>query len=149
MPANCLEIHSVLFDDVDQAIGQWEAGTPANALPTTKWSTFEWLRFITHLSRTTPALNLAELDAAFHFTQSNNAEIQAAWYELAIHAGYAAINDNLEKFLTTVGRRKFLMPLYKELMKTPEGRQRAIAIYAKARPNYHSVATSTFDEMVK
>jgi hypothetical protein len=53
------------------------------------------------------------------------------------------------RFLVTVGRRKFLVPLYAQLSKTPEGKQRAKAIYAQARPNYHSVATSTLDELLK
>jgi hypothetical protein len=37
----------------------------------------------------------------------------------------------------TVGRRKFVVPLYKELIKTPEGKTWAKAIYEKARGNYH------------
>ncbi|MBC7759255.1 MAG: leukotriene A4 hydrolase C-terminal domain-containing protein, partial [Phormidesmis sp. FL-bin-119] len=48
-----------------------------------------------------------------------------------------------------VGRRKFLMPLYKEMVKTPEGKEWAKRIYSKARPNYHSVAYSSVDEILK
>jgi leukotriene-A4 hydrolase len=55
----------------------------------------------------------------------------------------------LEEFLCAVGRRKFLKPLYTELMKTAAGRDRAIRIYAKARPGYHPIAQSTLDALVK
>ena len=34
--------------------------------------------------------------------------------------------------LTEQGRRKFLKPLYEELVKTPAGKERAVAIYKKA-----------------
>ncbi|MEO7652646.1 MAG: leukotriene A4 hydrolase C-terminal domain-containing protein, partial [Bryobacteraceae bacterium] len=51
--------------------------------------------------------------------------------------------------LTTVGRRKYLKPLYEELMKTPEGAVRAREIYKKARPGYHPIAVSTMDGIVK
>jgi hypothetical protein len=48
----------------------------------------------------------------------------------------------------TVGRRKFLKPLYTELAKTTEGTARARAIYAKARPRYHAVSTGTIDKIL-
>jgi hypothetical protein len=46
----------------------------------------------------------------------------------------------------TVGRRKFLQPLYEALyMKDP---LRAKRIYKNARENYHSVSTQTLDAIV-
>jgi hypothetical protein len=50
--------------------------------------------------------------------------------------------------LLRVGRRKFLVPLYKALLALPDGQAHAQAIYARARPNYHAVATSTFDALL-
>jgi hypothetical protein len=47
-----------------------------------------------------------------------------------------------------VGRRKFLKPIYTELMKTPEGQRLARAIYAEARPGYHPIAQATIDGIV-
>ena len=91
---------------------------------------------------------MERLDAAFGFSKSGNSEILAQWLVTAIHVGYEPAYPALERFLTTVGRRKFLTPLYKELVKTPEGLARAREIYAKARPNYHSVSVGTIDEIV-
>ena len=54
----------------------------------------------------------------------------------------------MHEFLTSIGRRKFLMPLYTELMKTPAGRSRAKAIYAKARPFYHPIAVESVDKLL-
>jgi hypothetical protein len=48
-----------------------------------------------------------------------------------------------------VGRRKFIKPLYEELVKTPEGRRRAAAIYARARPRYHPIAAAAIDDVFK
>ena len=92
---------------------------------------------------------MAAIDQEFKFTASGNAEIQAAWYALAIRKEYRPANSQIEKFLTEVGRRKFLIPLYKEMVKTPEGKEWAKSIYAKARPNYHSVSYHSVDEILK
>ena len=54
-----------------------------------------------------------------------------------------------EEFLMGMGRRKFLKPIYQELVKTPEGHERARDIYARARPRYHSISQRTLDEIVQ
>ena len=54
----------------------------------------------------------------------------------------------LEHFLTSQGRRKFLTPLYRELLATAWGKEEAKRVYGMARPHYHAVATSTLDGIV-
>ena len=56
--------------------------------------------------------------------------------------------DGVDQFLLSVGRRKFLKPLYEELAKTKEGKARARAVYLQARPRYHSVAVRTIDQIL-
>ena len=81
--------------------------------------------------------------------QSGNAEIQAAWYKVAIRNKYQVAYPKIEQFLINVDRRKFLTPLYKEMIKTQERKVWAKKVYVQARPNYHSVAYNTLDELVK
>ena len=53
-----------------------------------------------------------------------------------------------EDFLIHIGRRKYLMPLYKAFMSTGQI-ETARRIFNQARPNYHFVATSTIEELLK
>jgi leukotriene-A4 hydrolase len=150
LPASAPVAHSVRFDAVAAVLAQFNSGTPAATLApaTAEWSSHEWVHFLQGLSPTLPAAELAALDAAFHFTASGNAELVAAWFPLALRAGYAPADAALTQFLLHVGRRKFLVPLYRALLATPNGRARAQEIYRQARPNYHSVATSTLDALL-
>ena len=88
------------------------------------------------------------LDKFGRFTDSGNSEILTEWLTKTIQYRYTPADARLEDFLIHTGRRKFLNPLYKELIKTDEGKERALAIYKKARPNYHFVATNTFDKLL-
>jgi len=150
LPPNAPAVVSGRFAAVDHALGQLQAGTaPAALLPgTASWSSHEWVHFLHGLPPTWAAAQLVGLDAAFHFTASGNAEILTAWFPHALRAGYTAADPALENFLRHVGRRKFLVPLYRALLATPTGATRAKNIYAAARPNYHSVATGTLDAML-
>ncbi|MFC7669090.1 leukotriene A4 hydrolase C-terminal domain-containing protein [Hymenobacter humi] len=150
LPANAPAVTSHRFGAVDQALARLAAGTaPAALAPeTAKWSSHEWVYFLHGLPPTLSAEQLKSLDDAFHFTTSGNAEILTAWFPHTLRAGYSAADPALENFLRHVGRRKFLVPLYRALLATPDGQQRARAIYAEARPNYHSVATGTLDTLL-
>ncbi len=125
----------------------WSSQQPSE-LDTEGWVTQQWLRFLHALPNKLTAEQMAELDEAFAFTASGNSEILAVWLKLSIHNGYTAADERLERFLMTVGRRKFLQPLYKELASTPAGKQKARAIYAGARPRYHAISTGTIDGLL-
>ncbi len=118
-------------------------------ISTARWSTQEWLHFLQSLPDELGDARMKKLDEAFRLTQSGNSEIVFQWLLMAIRNRYEAAYPRLEDFLTSIGRRKFLRPLYEELVKTPEGRTRAEAIYRRARPTYHPIAVTSIDEIVK
>ena len=148
LPANALAPVSPLFAEVASELDRWRGGIEASQLTTTAWSTSEWLHFIRHLPHPLSKGKLNELDAAFGFSGSGNSEILAAWLEQCVRNGHSAAYLRLEEFLSSVGRRKFLVPLYTELIRTPDGAELARNIYRKARPNYHAVSVQTIDQLL-
>lgn len=90
---------------------------------------------------------MSSLDRIGKFTKSGNAEIVTLWLVHVVRNKYEQAYPRLEDFLVHTGRRKFLSPIYYELARTAEGKARAAEIYRKARPNYHFVATNTFDKL--
>ena len=89
------------------------------------------------------------LDRFGDFTASGNAEIITEWAVISIRNNYLKMNPKIESFLINTGRRKFLSPIYNELIKTADGKKRAREVYRKARSNYHFVATNTFDKLLE
>lgn len=148
IPSNVIVPVSNKFNMVDLQINRWKGGTPAKELATADWGTFEWMHFLRHLPAGLDEKQMNELDAAFHFTASGNSEILAAWLEQCVKNDHEAAYGKLEEFLTRVGRRKFLVPLYQALIATDKGKAIAEEIYRKARPNYHSVSTRTIDDLL-
>lgn len=92
---------------------------------------------------------MGELDRAFNLTRSGNSEVAFQWLMMSIANKYEPADARIEEFLLAVGRRKFIRPLYQELAKTPEGRERALAIYRRARPTYHPIAVTSIDQDLK
>jgi aminopeptidase N len=114
-----------------------------------EWVTAEWLDFLNSLPREMKAEQLAELDRRFAFSRSGNSEVLFAWLMHVVRntwePGFAALED----FLTRMGRRKFLRPLYQAMQDNPRTRDLARKIYARARPTYHPIAVTTVDAILK
>jgi len=112
------------------------------------WSTHEWVRFIDSLGHILPPEQLAQLDEAFHFTGTSNGEIAMRWYPLAIRSGYTQAQSAAGAFIHRVGRRKLVLPIYGELVKTPEGLAFAREILDQARSGYHPITTVTVEKLI-
>ncbi|HET9480800.1 MAG TPA: leukotriene A4 hydrolase C-terminal domain-containing protein, partial [Candidatus Polarisedimenticolia bacterium] len=150
LPDSAPVVPSDALDRVASAARAWAEGkTDEKALDTRDWTTHHWLHFLRSMPERLSAAQMARLDAAFGFTKTGNTEILDEWLVLAVRHGYKEADARMEEFLTSMGRRKYLTPVYKELMKTEEGAARARAIYAKAWPLYHTIARQTLDEIVK
>jgi leukotriene-A4 hydrolase len=136
---------------LEAAAGQAKAfagGAAAASLRTATWSTQEWLHFLAELPAMMTPAQLAELDRAFGLTERGNSEVLFAWLRIAIRHHYQPAMPALERFLTSQGRRKFVRPLYEDLMKVEWGRAAARRIYATARPLYHAVTAGSVDKIV-
>ncbi len=149
IPANCPKVESAALARVDAERAAWLAGKAAKDLETAGWAYQQWVHFLRNLPAPIHAARLAELDAAFRLSESGNSEILFAWLMQAVENGYEPARPAVKQFLLSMGRRKFLRPLYQEMAKTPEGLEWARRVYAKARPTYHPVSVNSIDQVLK
>jgi leukotriene-A4 hydrolase len=150
MPADAVYAQSDVFTKVEQQRAAWLAGKlPTARLPAANWSSHEWQHFLDTMPATVTVAQLAELDRQFALTKAPNAYIAMSWFRQAIRAGYAPAMPAVERFLLTVGRMRFLNPLYRELVKTPDGRAFAERVFAKARPMYHPIGQGSVERILK
>ncbi|MBU2426728.1 MAG: M1 family metallopeptidase, partial [Gammaproteobacteria bacterium] len=147
LPADYPQQPSDAFVKVSTQLQSWlKQDIALAALPTSEWSVHEWLHFINQLPRDLAPAQLAELDKAFSLSQSSNAEIFVAWSRLTIPLNYLPVMPHVEHFLLTVGRTKFVVPLYRLLLANPAQKSLAKQIYQQARAGYHPLTQSQIDK---
>jgi leukotriene-A4 hydrolase len=149
IPSNCMEVSSVLFEQVQAQVDSFNNGMAVSKIDTAGWTTHQWLYFLRNMPDSVAFDRLGELDNTFGFTKTGNSEIAVEWFVIAINNNYRNADEAIKKFLLRVGRRKFLIPLYNALIDADPSLERARSIYAEAKSNYHSVATNTIDQMLK
>ena len=140
LPRDAPLVHSVRFERVESQVRQWQTGSTPRPLATKSWTTQEWVHFLELLPDTLTAAGMNRLDLAFNFTASGNAEILSTWLLLGIKHGYRTADSELERFLRGTGRMKYIVPIYRALMRTPDGVQRAREIFERVKQGYHPYA---------
>lgn len=160
IPKNCFAITSPRFEDAFRLARDFSKGKdifkkyknpkryPKTIQKRDDLIMQEWLAFIRTLPRTISVEKLKELDARFNFKGWGNAEIATEWYILGIQAGYTEIRLEMKLFLKKIGRRKFLLPIYKNLAKTSENKEWAKHVFEEASPYYHSVSKNTIQQLL-
>jgi leukotriene-A4 hydrolase len=148
LPADAVLPVSSAFQPVDDARAAWLGGKLQPKNFGLDWVTQQWLHFLDNMPAALSADQLGRLDQAYGLTRSQNAEIEHSWLALVIRNHYQPSYARLEEYLTTIGRRKLIAPLYVDLMKTPSGSEFAQRVYTKARPGYHPNTVAAIDAIV-
>ncbi len=149
LPSNAQEPHAAAFDRVAQVVAAFNAGGPASAVPWANWGTLERQRFLQTLPRTMSRARLDQLETALRLNETHNSEVLFDWLAIAVRNHYDAAVPAIEAFLTRQGRRKYVQPIYRNLMREGDwGRPIARRIYAIARATYHPVTAASIDRIV-
>ena len=140
LPANAPVFTSPALEQLRSLAEGWDNGVRADEDQVKSWSTEEWLLYLKALPRVISLKGCEELDDAFGLSKSGNYEILVAWLTLAVRSGYEEVLPRVREVLTTVGRAKFLRPLYHELLEREEMRPFAQEAFDEMRDRYHTLA---------
>lgn len=133
--------HSLLFKEVENAAQEAMNGTFPSPAQWMTWHSQMRQHFLRILAQLHPSPSrLAALDHHLQLTASKNSEELFLWLQLALKSGYLNVVSRLQEFLSSVGRRKFVLPLMRTLLSIP-----ALKEWAKDQflnswgPRYHYV----------
>jgi hypothetical protein len=110
------------------------------------WSSHEWLHYLRKLEGKSDVKLMEQLDKRFSFGKSRNSEILFQWLYNSLKVGYSPALESTENFLIHTGRRKFVLPLYRELCKTVPGKDLAVRIFSSAAAGYHPVTRQSVEK---
>jgi len=150
IPASATPATSPRLAALDATRDAWLEGALTTAqLETGQWSATEWMKWLNDIDGKASAAQLTQLDARFALATSNNNEVAFRFYRASINAGNDAIRAPLQAFLMSVGRQKFVVPLYAALLKNPDQKAWAVGLYQQARPRYHPATQASVDKQMR
>jgi aminopeptidase N len=148
IPSNIITPVSEDFNAIDAIQKTWRK-TSIKGLSQKIKSTNEKQHFIDYLPNDLTIQEMTEIDKECNFTNGGNFVVKRQWFIIAIQHQYKVAYPAIENFLTSYSRTYSLTPLYKEMIKTPEGKVWAKQIYAKAKPGYHATTVEALEKILK
>ena len=145
LPANFAQPDPAAFALIDAANAAYAA---SGMLPEgwNGWTSAERQRFLQNLPQERDAAQLARLDQALGLSATGNNEELFLWLRLALANRYEPAVPQAERFLSSVGRTKFVRPLFATLLAQGDwGTPIAKRIYAATRDGYHTVTQRAVD----
>ncbi len=145
LPSNCIKLNPPRFQKMQQLASDFYNGIKGlnSNLKRQDFLTQEWQVFIRALPAQIDTSLLIKIDQQLEFKSCGNSEIMTEWYVLAIKNNYKGVREDMYKFLTKVGRRKYIEPIYNALVQKEEDREWAIKTFEVAKSNYHYVSSNT------
>jgi leukotriene-A4 hydrolase len=148
VPSNIRPAVSEDFNRIDSIQKTWRT-SGIKGLSKSIVSTNEKQHFIDHLPADITPEEMAALDAEFKFTEKGNFVVKRQWFVPAIRHKYEAAYPAIEKFMIATSRTGSLQTLYKEMVKTTEGKAWAKQIFEKAKPGYHATTVLAIENLVR
>lgn len=150
LPETLLKIDSKRFKAAEKLAHDFKEGNQLpKELKRSDKVTYEWIAFIRAFEGKLDIEKMKTIDKQLNFSKSGNSEIMAEWFVLGIKNDYEEVRPDIEAFLSIVGRRKFLEPIYEALRDySPESKKWGLEVYEKVRNNYHPISYNTIDYML-
>ncbi len=149
IPASAKHAVSSRLAALDATRAAWLKGElPTARLGTAKWTALEWMKFLNDIDGKATAAQLQELDKKFGLAKTGNNEVAFRFYRASVKAGNREIRAPLQAFLMSVGRQKFVVPLYAALLKNPDDKAWALSVYKQARARYHPATQASVDKQM-
>ncbi|NML63424.1 M1 family metallopeptidase [Massilia sp. RP-1-19] len=149
IPASATHAVSKRLAALNATRDAWLKGAvKTSQLDTKNWNATEWMKFLNDIDEKANAAQLKELDQAFKLSGTGNNEVAFRFYRASVNAGYRDVRPAMEAFLMSVGRQKFVVPLYTALRKKPQDKAWAESVYKKSRERYHPATQKSVDKQM-
>lgn len=141
-------IQSKALMHVESVARKWVEKGMLDSKAVRSFSPYEWLHFFSKVSGVMNPERFRELESCAALSRSKNAEIAFGWIKLGLEAKYEPTLKWVEPFLGSIGRGKFVNPIFQRLIERVETRPLGRSLYEKFKPRYHAIVTTRVEKLL-
>jgi len=148
LPANAPVFASAQLEKLEGLAKGWSEGARPEVAEAKSWAPSDWQIYLQAIPQSLPTEDCVWLDENFNLTKQGNCEILCDWLVIAVGSNYEPTYDRVQSFLGSVGRMKYLKPLYSTLHAGEATRGLAAEIFAKNASSYHPIARAGLERIL-
>jgi leukotriene-A4 hydrolase len=147
IPSDAPKINSKIISQIDEKLKTYKmVGGAPDKKYIEQMTSKDICYYLQSLPRKPKAFKLQHLDASFGFSSTSDPEVRTLWYKLALPRNYKPAMETVSEFLSSVGRGKFVVPIFDALIETKEGRKLAAEIYEKNKTFYSQMVRGRIEK---
>ena len=149
MPKERHEHKSYLYDEVQEALDQYEKGIKPTREQLQGWHRYQVLSFLQGLPHKIPVEDCEYFDDILELEKRNDVAISSYFYVIAIASGYEAILPRVEQFMGKIGRMLYVLPLARAMIETDWSRAHMRPLFERVRDRHHQITVHAMEGLLK
>jgi len=140
---------SHLYDEVQQALHDYEKGIKPTKEQIQNWHRYQILSFLQGLPRKISVQDCRYFDDILELEKRNDVAFFSFFYVICIMSGYEAILPRVEGFMGKIGRMLYVLPIVRAMIETNWAREKVRLLFERVRDRHHQITVNAVEGLLK
>ena len=149
MPEDWHKPQSHLFDEVQKALKDYERGKRPGQKQVKDWHRYQIMSFLQGLPNSIPVEDCKYFEDILELEKKNDDSFFSAFYAISIASGYQEIWPSVEKFMETIGRMLYVLPVMRAMVAADWSKDKARPLFERVKDRHHQITIHAMDAILK
>ena len=140
---------SYLFDEVQQALSDYEKGIKPTKEQIQNWHRYQVLSFLQGLPKKISVEDCRYFDDILELEKRNDVAYFSFFYVICIASGYQEILSRVEQFMANIGRMLYVLPIVRAMIETDWSRDKVRPLFESVRARHHQITVKAIEGLLK
>ena len=149
LPENRNRPKSALYDDVQEVLAAYKAGTRLAREQVATWHRYQILSFLQALPKQIPVEDCKYFEQALDLESKNDSNHYSYFYAVCIASGYQEILPRVEEYINKIGRLLYVLPIFRAMIAADWAKDHARRILEDVRECHHKITIHVINALLK
>ncbi len=149
MPEEWHKPTSHLYDAVEKVLEEYKQGKRPSKDQVKDWHRYQVMSFLQGLPHVIAVENCKYFEDILELEKKNDNAFFSPFYAISVASGYQEIWPRIEKFMGTIGRMLYVLPVMRAMIATDWSRDRARPLFERVKGMHHQITVTAMDGLLK
>ena len=149
MPEEWHKPQSHLYDEVGKALEDYKQGKHPSREQVKDWHRYQIMSFLQGLPNSIPVEDCKYFEDVLELEKKNDDAFYSTFYAVCIASGYQEIWPRVEKFMESIGRLLYVLPVVRAMIGTDWSKDKARPLFERVKEKHHQITIKAMDGLMK
>jgi leukotriene-A4 hydrolase len=149
MPEDWHKPQSHLYDEVEKTLEDYKQGKRPTKEQVKDWQRYQTMSFLQGLPKVIPVDDCKYFEDILELEKKYDDAFFSTFYAISIASGYEEIWPRVEKFMGTIGRMLYVMPIMRAMIAVDWSKDKARPLFESVKGMHHQITVHAMEGMLK